>query len=337
MELTHRPAWRISANGSDITSAIADRFVSMTITDEAGIQSDTLNLVLADHLTQQRLALPPTGAELRVWLGYGSALSYMGLFVVDELRLDGPPDRLTISAKAAVHTAKSAAGLRALQSQKRRSWPVGTTMADVVKTIAGEHGMTPEVGAELAAIALPHTDQVDESDINLLTRLSRQYDLTIKPVDGRLIALTAAAGLTVTGRRVSSVAIAASEISQWSFTIANRIAAGKVVASWHDVSTGQLVEEAAGDQEPVRRLRHQFPDSASAKAAAASEYRRAARGEVTGSLTMPGRADLMAEGRATLSGIRPEFDDEWSVTRVEHQVSRSGWTVTAEISTLDRA
>ena len=104
MELKYKPDFRIVADCHDITSIIRSRLVSLSLTDEAGLQSDTLELVLADHDPSRRIVLPPTGAELEVWLGYAGALCRMGLFVVDELELSGPPGRLVIKAKAAVQT-----------------------------------------------------------------------------------------------------------------------------------------------------------------------------------------------------------------------------------------
>ncbi len=39
----------------------------------------------------------------------------------------------------------------------------------------------------LASIALPHTDQSHESDMNLLSRLAKRYDAVAKPAGGTLV------------------------------------------------------------------------------------------------------------------------------------------------------
>jgi len=45
-----------------------------------------------------------------------------------------------------------------------------------VGTIAGEHGLKAKVAEALKAFNYEHLDQVDESDINLLTRIGKDHD-----------------------------------------------------------------------------------------------------------------------------------------------------------------
>lgn len=75
----------------------------------------------------------------------------------------------------------STSGRVDIQSQKSRSWKAGTTIGDMVRRIAGEHRLQQKVSASLAAIALPHIDQSAESDMNLLHRLAKRYDVVAKP------------------------------------------------------------------------------------------------------------------------------------------------------------
>ena len=75
------PAFRVQVEGSDITSRIADRLLDLTLTDHAGIESDSVEIRLDDagHVIE----FPRTGAKLSVSLGYReSELEKMGLFVV---------------------------------------------------------------------------------------------------------------------------------------------------------------------------------------------------------------------------------------------------------------
>ena len=82
MGLNIAPAFRILANSEDITAAIRDRFKSMRLTDETGTTSDTVEITLADHDPANPIAVPPTGAELEVFIGYDDQAQRMGLFVV---------------------------------------------------------------------------------------------------------------------------------------------------------------------------------------------------------------------------------------------------------------
>lgn len=67
-----------------------------------------------------------------------------------------------------------------------------------------------------------------------------------------------------------------------------------------------------------------------ARAAAQAEYGRRARRRATLSLSMPGRADVMAEGRLDLVGFRPGADGTWIVTRTEHGLDDGGYRTDIE-------
>ncbi|MDT9105882.1 late control protein, partial [Escherichia coli] len=116
-----RPNFKLLANDKNITDTILDRFVSLRYTDEAGLESDMLEIVLADHIPEKPIQVPPTGAELQLFLGYDNDSVRIGLFIVDELELAGWPGEMTIRARAAPYD-KSKGGKFNLQTQKVRSW-----------------------------------------------------------------------------------------------------------------------------------------------------------------------------------------------------------------------
>ncbi len=86
-----------------------------------------------------------------------------GKFRVDELEHSGAPDRLMLRARSADLTT-------AMRKRRERSWDQ-TTLGELLKTIAGEHGLTPRIAADLARITTSHLDQT-ESDANLLPVLA---------------------------------------------------------------------------------------------------------------------------------------------------------------------
>jgi phage protein D len=326
--LNIKPAFRLVANSEDITATIMERFVSLTYTDDAGVQSDSLQLTLSDHDPNNRIILPPAGAELELWLGYDNQAQRMGLFVVDEIEIAGPPDTVTVKAKAApVATSSSGSGSTRLMvtTQKTRSWDAGLTLGGMVDTIAQEHGLAPAVAASLAPIVLPHVDQVNESDINLLTRLARDYDAIAKPAGGKLVLAKRGESKTVSGKPLPTITLVPGQVTSWRVTIAKRAKAGKVVAVWRDLNSASDKEVAVGDGEPVRRMRHQFTDQASAEKAARSEYDGGQRSEGTLSISMPGDPSVIAEARLQLSGFRSGVNGEWLVANATHSVDKSGY------------
>lgn len=318
-----KPAFRIIANRADITAAILDRFVSLTLTDEAGLESDTFEVTLADHDPSVPIAMPETGAELEVFLGYDHMVQRMGLFIVDEVELSGWPGTMTIRGKAAPFST-SKDGKTDLQTQKSRSWEKGTKLGGLVAKIASEHGMEPAVSESLRGITLPHLDQTEESDISFLVRVAKRYDALAKPAGGKLVMTKRGESKSATGEELPTIAVVASQVSRWHMTLAKRDSPGTVIAYYHQARSAKKIAVEVGDGEPVRRLRHHYQDERSARDAAQAELDRRTRGEHKFSLTMPGDPLLAAESKLVAVGFRAGVDGEWLVTRAVHSLTKSG-------------
>lgn len=318
--MNYSPAFRIEANGNDITAQIAKYFSSMTHTDSAGVESDSLTITLANP--DGVIRLPASGAELRLWLGYGNAAVYKGLFVVDKVTVKGPPEQLVIKANGAPF--KRSGRFSALHSHKRRSWKPGK-IGDMVATIAGEHGLTPAVNESLAGVMLPHLDQIDESDINLLTRIATPHGAIAKANGGKLMFVPQAAGKSASGKHLPTISLKPCDASTWQSDITGRQNFSSVVAVWRDLDATTDREEKAGSGEPVYRLKRNFPTQAAAQKAARATLERFMRGSATLSLSMPGRPDLVAESRLSLVGFSEGITGKWSVTQVTNSLSPSGY------------
>ncbi|MCT6706819.1 contractile injection system protein, VgrG/Pvc8 family, partial [Staphylococcus aureus] len=78
----------------------------------------------------------------------------------------------------------------------------GTTIGDMVRRMAGEHGLNAAVSASLASIVLPLTVQSQESDMNLLLRLAKQHDAIAKPGGGRLVFVKRGESTSASGERI---------------------------------------------------------------------------------------------------------------------------------------
>lgn len=342
-----KPALRISVNGANVTGVFLPRVSSVTITDTAGIQSDTAEITLTDHLPIARLELPPAGAEIEIALGYAFSAQIVGTYIADEVEVSGPPDSMRITAYAAAH-GKSDGGKNSLVEQKSRSWPDGTTVSTLVATIAGDSGFTAAVSAKAGEIALPHIDQLDETDMNLLTRVARENGLIFKPGGGALVVVLAGESTSANGEALPVVTLTPRDVTNWRMSVHRREAVEKVITVYRDIPAAAWVEvevEVGGgaytDDEilgaagvtPTRRVRRTYPNEAAAKRAAQTEVQRSYRQSRSLTINLPGRTDLMAEGRLNLVGFRPGVAGEWLVTSVVHHMDSNGYrcSVTAEL------
>ena len=318
------PGFRIEANGGDITKLIADRLISMRLNEQAEQQSDSLEISLDDR--DKRIPVPANGTWLRVWLGYstgGRTPVYMGAFAVDEVELSMGPQSMVIKATAS-NTAPT------LQKEQRtKSWH-NTTLGAVVNEIAGRHNMVPVIKGDLASIEIKHEDQTNESDQAFLTRLAIKYKATIKPADGKLVAVPRAGAANA-----GNVTIKQEDVSNWRATLKNRGAYGSVKARYLDRTTNKekiVTSGQAGGALPVFEEKQLYKSQADAQKAADSRLQSLRAGEVRVSITMPGRPDINAEGLVTLQGFRDEINGPWNVKQVTHDLG-AGYITTVECGT----
>lgn len=317
------PNFKLLANSADITAKARERLVSLRFTDEAGMESDSLEVVLADNDPLQPIQVPPTGAELELFLGYDGAAQRMGLFVVDEIELAGWPGTLSIRARAAPFD-QSKGGKANLQTQKTRSWPKGTKLGDLAKKIASEHGMEAAVAQSLASIVLPHLDQSDESDMHFLLRVAKKYDAVVKPAGGKLVLAKRGETKSASGQQMPPVMLTPLDVSSYRATQQKRENSGSVVAAYHETKKAKRQVVTVGKGEPVTRLRMQHSSKDMALAAARAELDKRNRGKATVAVTLPGRPELAAEAPLTLAGFRDGVNGQWVITRVEHSLDAAG-------------
>lgn len=313
-----QPTFKITANSQDITKKIADRLISLEISDKAGVKSDRATITIDDR--DQLLDIPKRGAKLEISIGYvGQALVRMGSYVVDEVEVEGPERQMVIRANAADMTGK-------IKAPKERSWP-GVTFGNLVKKIAKEHSLQPSIPSDLASRNLGHIDQT-ESDMQLLSRICSEQGATFKVSDGRLVVANHAGGKTASGKSLPVATIYAHDCERWNATIAERGKYQSVIAYWQNMQTGQRVEVKAGQGEPALTLKNSYKDEETAKQAAKSKLNVLGRG--TGTVSISGYIGdpyMSAERIATLVGFRNGVDGSgWVVNEVTHSLSGDGYT-----------
>lgn len=332
------PAFRLTLSGADITTRIADRLISLTLTDNRGFEADTLELDLDD--TDDGLALPPRGARITLALGWDNApLEDKGSYLVDEVEHSGTPDHITLRARSA--------DLRSgLTTKRERSWH-GNTLGDIVRSLAAANGLTPLISAALDTTAIEHIDQTDESDINLLSRLATELDAIATVKAGRLLFIHAGAATTASGQTLPAVTLTRADGDNHRYSIADRAGYTAVKANYHDtkdaaqkhilVGSETISSDDASPHEPsagnTKTLRHIYASKTNAERAAKAEWTRIQRGVAEFSISLAtARPDIFPELPIAVSGFKPEIDQaQWTATRVTHKLSSSGFTTDLDL------
>lgn len=321
------PDFRLIAAGADVTAILRDRLLSLTVSDEDGETADRLEITLDDR--DGRVALPEVDAELDVALGFReTGLTALGTFAVEGVSGSTPPQTMRVTA-VAVDMKKSARAprTRAFEDQ---------TLSEIVATIAGDAGMTPVVGASIRDHRWAYLAQTAESDLHFLTRLAREIDATAKAANGRLVVVRRGEGTTASGDPIEPVVVPVSALASWKWTLKSREVDGQVEAEWSDTAGGLVARISRGSGEPVRRLRRVFGSEAEAIRAAEAALGRARREALEIETAGAFQPALFAGGVAQFTGLRAEFDGDWTVTRVRHVLADGLRTEIAAKREFDR-
>ena len=173
------PDYVIKYEGKDITADLKYSLLSISYTDYLGGQSDELQLEFEDTDGRWiRAWYPEQGDALSLSVGdqFTGMVSW-GSFEIAEIEYNHPPSVVSIKALSTGITRAN----RTLQPKAYEK----TTLAKIVRTIAARLKLS--VTGTVADIQIERVTQYQESDVEFLARLAREYGHTFKIVDKTLV------------------------------------------------------------------------------------------------------------------------------------------------------
>ncbi|WP_405704647.1 phage late control D family protein [Ancylobacter terrae] len=295
--------------------------MSMTITDVAGLQADTLQIDIDD--ADASVIAPRTGAVLRPVGGYADVeLRDFGTFVVDTVTYEGWPQRISISAK-------SVDALSLAKQRNRKGFPPDKfpTYGDVFDDIAKGVGLTLRMAPELKSEANHYEAQSDESSIEFLERIAEKLGAAVTVKAGHLIVVMEGAGQSASGSALDQIPVRPGvNLIGYSVSLRDEAKHEEVDASWYDRDANEVKteSESTGLDGPRFSLRYPFQNRDDAKRAAKAQAKDLRRLQGTASFEIDGSPFAQAEAYAAVSGVRPGVDGLWRVATVTHNFSASG-------------
>jgi phage protein D len=337
-----QPNFSIEVEGSDITEEIRQNLISLNLTDNgAGVkQSDQISFAVAS----ETLVVPAKGVKVRIWMGFGQEMVDKGTYIVDALASGGSDSShriVQVTARAFSRT--NARGHSALQSQKVRSWS-NVTFGDMLKTISNEHQLTFAIPDDLASIHITHVDQLNESDMNLLTRLAEDYGAVSKVTHNHWLISPRDAITTVSGVPLKKAVITREMVSNWSYRENSDNpdtaipGSGTRVISYYDVTDGGKIKSlTVGSGEPV--IHSQYPQASFQDA---QEIVRAYSSSSTGNkkkqktmtldfMAIPEFMNLTSQCLITTKGFGKKEDKDWRITKLNLNLITQGFNMNIEL------
>lgn len=322
-----QPDFKIDAGGYDLIYLIRDRLLSLQIIDRVALAADTLTLILDDR--NRRINFPKKGITLKVSLGWRNGkLTRMGTYVVDEVEMSGPPHTLTVRAKSADISCKSI-------SLRSQSWE-NSTVSNIIKGIAARNEWEAVCPIETQ---VEHVDQLNESDLNFVSRLADTYGATATVKNGRLIFVPRGEYISAKGDRMPLVTITPVMITKYRMIFPNRYSVAVVTAKSLDKDTGDTlgwevenknVAEATSESAYTGQVL--LPDAETAKSVAQAKLNDLNRNTAKGYLEMPGTTDISVEKEIKLEGFKVGIDGSYLVESVTHNFNSNSWTTVVEFS-----
>ncbi|WP_375621396.1 phage late control D family protein [Bartonella sp. AA97HXZ] len=290
------------------------RLLTATITDHAGNEADTFEAEFDDRGND--LEVPSSNSALQVIFGYENSISaFMGCFVVESVVSCGGSDGEILRL-----CGKSASMRKELKEQASEHFD-HKTVGEIVETLAKRHGYQAKVSPQFTQQTLPYVIRTDQSAVDFLTRLADRMRARFLIKDNKFLFLS--------GDNLPALDIHKHDCSNWEFTLEPRTQYGTIEASYFDCSKGQQcqVKHQTGFSGPVRRLRTCYTCEEEARAASASESDRLCRAVGSGSLTLEGRPEIMADQPLILQGFCGQINGPWKAATVTHRYEKqSGYT-----------
>lgn len=317
-----KPSYRLQVNGHPL--AVAP--LSIEAVDQLGTESDHLQITLpGKNPGGEFVRHPRHGTPITCALGYeGSPLQDFGTFVVSSVELQGPPDVISLGCDTPELTG-------AIKAPRTRSWE-DTSLDDILRTIASEHGLTPRLGENLRGVRFEHIDQGPaESDLAFLTRLARRSNAIFTVKNGRAMIIKVGDGTMPDGASIPQhdVWLDEGHVLTWDARYSDRPAYGQVAAKWTDHGTGETNQVTVGASEPTYEVRTEYPTEEEARMAASAQLDEFTREVAQLTLTLPGRPSILANHQVNLITERL-ISGVWHVSQARHRFDNSGLTTTLE-------
>jgi phage protein D len=312
----------------DLSTTLDPWLQRLTIHDEAGVQSDTLEFELDDR--EAAIVMPPIRAPIAATLvdRQGYARQFDGF--IDEIASRG--DRG--GGRVLIFRAKGVDTVSRLKERVDAHYD-DATLAEAL-TAAGRAAGVAKVVVDpaFAGVARPYFAQQNESFLAFGQRLAREAGATFRVQGDVAFLVKRGTGLSVGGRALPTVVAAwGDNLVSWDISPQlGRPRHRRTRVRLHDPRTGrqkerlvELVDTAADATHTGAFLAADEADADLQASADAGEVGRARGG---GSVEILGDMRALPEGVLRLSGARPGIDGDYRIKSVDHTRDRSGGLTT---------
>lgn len=319
----------VSYRGISITDDISEDIISFSYTDNADGSADDISLSLHDKSKKWiNDWMPQKTDSIKAKIitsGMGESLD-CGKFLVDDVSFSGSPNSITIKAiSIPVDTGFS-------EVNRNKTWQ-NATLKDIAFTMANNSNIPLEYETHINP-TFKFISQNLVTDKHFLYDLCQKNGLYMKLYNDRIVIYNP----QDLEQSDIYMVITEDKLLNWSFN-STLTEAGYTGCSiqYTDVKTGEKIEYTYklknASSNKIYNINEKADDLASAERMCKARLRTLNRGEVTGSLGLPGNANLIAGVNVLIKGFG-NFDGKYFVDKASHTVNK-GYTTSIDIHLIE--
>lgn len=319
MSRARRASISVTYEHVNITDEIKGSVKTLTYTDVASGESDSLSLSLQDREKKWMGSWAPrkgdhisASAAFQDWDGEGDGWGlYCGLFEVDDISMSGPPAECTIGA---VSIPRSTAFN---EEERTKNWEE-VTVKEIAEEIASRAGISLYYEAE--DIPVKSMEQDKQTDCKFLYAVCEKYGLAMKVFAEKIVIFDEAvyeAAQPAADLRYEDFAAG----YQYKSTLEGTYTGAKIAYS--DPATGEdhIVTVGGGDR--IKEINEEADSAADAQKKAIAALNNANKKDTTFSGTVKAKKELIASRCIRISGFGVP-DGIYYLDKVVTKISGSG-------------
>jgi phage protein D len=324
--------YTVTYNNKNITADISKYLLSLTYSDKTAGESDEVSIELedVDGLWQNNW-YPEEGAVLSVTIGRLNC----GVFEIDEIEINGPPDTVTIRGMAT--------GIKNSLRTRKSDAHENKTLRQIAEKIATKNNLT--IAGDIPEITIGRVTQNKETDVAFLKRISGKYGVVFS-VRGSAITFTDIYKLE--GRNVSFT-VDKTELSRYSIKDkADGMIKAAKVKSKNSKKNEKVEVNLEFEKFKQENPAYTAPPTASGndgvsypyaenkqqgEAIAKAVMHLSASNKQEGNISMQFKELAVAGNNFTLTGLG-KLSGKYNIKSSSHKIDRSGATSELEIKRL---
>ena len=330
METLEKNIVEITVDGKNVTGDVSPYLSRCTYTDQEEAESDEVTLVFEDTNGQWHGPwYPQQGDSLTAKMGESGNLLDCGLFEIDQIEYEFPPDLFSIKAIGAAIT-------KDLRTKNSKAFEK-QSLKKIAQYFADKHKLklTGDV-SELQKIEIERKTQDKQTDIAFLQSLAKEYGLIFSVRGDQLVFMDAATLET----QKAVLTFAKTQMSKGRFQdkTAQVYAEAKVATRNMRTNTVQkwsVKPSGTPGKKDTLIVGGRAESDGQAQAKAKGALKNCNKDKITGTFTVPGNNKLVAGINIELTVIG-KFSGKWHVVSSTHTVDKSsGYTTDVNVRKIE--